>query len=237
MIADVDEDMRVFQEEIFGPVLVAMPFDDEAEAIRLANATPYGLAAYVWTNDIRRAHRVAHAIDTGMCWINSQNVRDLRTPFGGVKASGIGREGGDYAFDFYCETEIVHVALGSHHIPRLGLGDEDERSMSARLSTQLASKARAGDAAVRHRARRLRRAARDRPRGLGALLRRAAGHDRDATRTDDAVYLRGWEERQHHSLVLRQGAPATAAAAARASASAREDDLDLLAAESRRRGG
>jgi 5-carboxymethyl-2-hydroxymuconic-semialdehyde dehydrogenase len=123
VIADVNEDMRVFQEEIFGPVLVAMPFTDEAEAVRLANATPYGLAAYVWTNDIRRAHRVAHAIDTGMCWINSQNVRDLRTPFGGVKASGIGREGGDYAFDFYCETEIVHVALGSHHIPRLGLGD------------------------------------------------------------------------------------------------------------------
>jgi 5-carboxymethyl-2-hydroxymuconic-semialdehyde dehydrogenase len=125
VIADVTEDMRVFQEEIFGPVLVAMPFSDEAEAVRLANATPYGLAAYVWTNDIRRAHRVAHAIDTGMCWINSQNVRDLRTPFGGVKASGIGREGGDYAFDFYCETEIVHVALGTHHIPRLGLGDED----------------------------------------------------------------------------------------------------------------
>ncbi|MGH2893956.1 MAG: aldehyde dehydrogenase family protein, partial [Solirubrobacteraceae bacterium] len=125
VIADVTKDMRVFQEEIFGPVLVAMPFSDEADAIRLANATPYGLAAYVWTNDIRRAHRVAHAIDTGMCWINSQNVRDLRTPFGGVKASGIGREGGDYAFDFYCETEIVHVALGSHHIPRLGLGDED----------------------------------------------------------------------------------------------------------------
>ena len=72
VIADVDETMRVFQEEIFGPVLVAMPFDDEADAIRLANATPYGLAAYVWTNDIRRAHRVAHAIDTGMCWINSR---------------------------------------------------------------------------------------------------------------------------------------------------------------------
>jgi 5-carboxymethyl-2-hydroxymuconic-semialdehyde dehydrogenase len=128
VIADVNENMEVFQEEIFGPVLVAMPFSDEAEAVRLANATPYGLAAYVWTNDIRRAHRVAHAIDTGMCWINSQNVRDLRTPFGGVKSSGIGREGGDYAFDFYCETEIVHVALGSHHIPRLGLGeDEDPR--------------------------------------------------------------------------------------------------------------
>ncbi|MGA9856513.1 MAG: 5-carboxymethyl-2-hydroxymuconate semialdehyde dehydrogenase [Solirubrobacteraceae bacterium] len=123
VIADVTEQMQVFQEEIFGPVLVAMPFTDEAEAIRLANATRYGLAAYVWTNDIRRAHRVAHAIDTGMCWINSQNVRDLRTPFGGVKDSGIGREGGDYPFDFYCETEIVHVALGSHHIPRLGIED------------------------------------------------------------------------------------------------------------------
>jgi 5-carboxymethyl-2-hydroxymuconic-semialdehyde dehydrogenase len=124
VIADVDASMRVFQEEIFGPVLVAMPFEDEADAVRLANATPYGLAAYVWTNDLRRGHRVAHAIDTGMCWINSQNVRDLRTPFGGVKQSGIGREGGDYAFDFYCDIEIVHVALGPHHIPRLGLGGE-----------------------------------------------------------------------------------------------------------------
>jgi 5-carboxymethyl-2-hydroxymuconic-semialdehyde dehydrogenase len=127
VIADVDQSMEVFREEIFGPVLVAMPFDSEDEAVRLANATRYGLAAYVWTNDIRRAHRVAHAIDTGMCWINSHNVRDLRTPFGGVKQSGIGREGGDYAFDFYCETEIVHVALGNEHIPRIGLGDEDWR--------------------------------------------------------------------------------------------------------------
>jgi 5-carboxymethyl-2-hydroxymuconic-semialdehyde dehydrogenase len=125
VIADVDEDFEVFKEEIFGPVLVAMPFDTEEEAIHLANATQYGLAAYVWTNDIKRAHRVAHAIDTGMCWINSQNVRDLRTPFGGVKASGIGREGGDYAFEFYCETEIVHVALGTHAIPKLGMGDDE----------------------------------------------------------------------------------------------------------------
>ena len=121
VVADVNESMRIFQEEVFGPVLVAMPFADEAEAVRLANATRYGLAAYVWTNDLARAHRVAHAIDTGMCWINAQNVRDLRTPFGGTKSSGIGREGGDYAFEFYCETEIVHVALGSHHIPKLGV--------------------------------------------------------------------------------------------------------------------
>jgi 5-carboxymethyl-2-hydroxymuconic-semialdehyde dehydrogenase len=126
VIADVDESFEVFKEEIFGPVLVAMPFDTEEDAIRLANATEYGLAAYVWTNDIKRAHRVAHAIDTGMCWINSQNVRDLRTPFGGVKNSGIGREGGDYAFEFYCETEIVHVALGTHAIPKIGMPDAEE---------------------------------------------------------------------------------------------------------------
>jgi len=121
VIGDVAPSMTVFQEEIFGPVLAATSFEHEADAIRLANATPYGLAAYVWTNDIQRAHRVAHSIDTGMCWINSQNVRDLRTPFGGVKQSGIGREGGDYAFDFYCETEVVQVALGTHQIPRFGL--------------------------------------------------------------------------------------------------------------------
>ncbi len=124
VLADVREDMRVFQEEIFGPVLVAAPFDTEEEAVRLSNATQYGLAAYVWTTDIQRAHRVAHGIDAGMCWINSHNVRDLRIPFGGVKSSGIGREGGDYAFDFYCDTEAVHVALGPNTIPRLGLGDD-----------------------------------------------------------------------------------------------------------------
>jgi 5-carboxymethyl-2-hydroxymuconic-semialdehyde dehydrogenase len=125
VLADVDETMRVFQEEIFGPVLVATPFNDEADAIRLANATRYGLATYVWTNDLRRAHRVAQGIDTGLCWINSHNVRDLRTPFGGVKASGIGREGGDFAFEFYCDIETVHVALGTHGIPRFGLPNSE----------------------------------------------------------------------------------------------------------------
>jgi 5-carboxymethyl-2-hydroxymuconic-semialdehyde dehydrogenase len=121
VIADVDEHMRVFQEEIFGPVLAAMPFEAEAEAVRLANATKYGLAAYVWTNDLTRAHRVSQSIDAGLCWVNSQNVRDLRTPFGGVKASGIGREGGDYSFEFYCEQETIHVALEPAHVPRLGV--------------------------------------------------------------------------------------------------------------------
>jgi len=122
VFADVTPEMRVFREEIFGPVLVATPFSTEAEAVRLANATDYGLAAYVWTNELTRAHRVAQAIDAGLVWINSQNVRDLRTPFGGTKSSGIGREGGDYSFEFYCELETIHVSLGEHPIPRLGLG-------------------------------------------------------------------------------------------------------------------
>jgi 5-carboxymethyl-2-hydroxymuconic-semialdehyde dehydrogenase len=123
VFADVTPEMRVFREEIFGPVLVATPFRDEAEAIRLANATEYGLAGYVWTNDLTRGHRVAQAIDAGLTWINSQNVRDLRTPFGGMKRSGIGREGGRYSFEFYCELQTVHVSLGEHPIPRLGLGE------------------------------------------------------------------------------------------------------------------
>jgi 5-carboxymethyl-2-hydroxymuconic-semialdehyde dehydrogenase len=120
VLAGVTPEMRVFQEEIFGPVVTVTSFRDEPEAIRLANATVYGLAAYVWTRDGQRGQRVAQAIDSGLCWINSHNVRDLRTPFGGVKGSGIGREGGEYSFEFYCDLETIHVALGEHHIPRLG---------------------------------------------------------------------------------------------------------------------
>ncbi|WP_112467413.1 5-carboxymethyl-2-hydroxymuconate semialdehyde dehydrogenase [Streptomyces triticisoli] len=120
VFADVPSDARIFQEEIFGPVVCVTPFDTEAEAVELANATRYGLAAYVWTSDLKRGHRVAHAVETGMLWINSHNVRDLRTPFGGVKASGVGREGGAHSIDFYTESKIVHVALGDVHTPRFG---------------------------------------------------------------------------------------------------------------------
>lgn len=120
LITNVDNKMRIAQEEIFGPVLVVIRFQDEAEALQIANDIRYGLAAYVWTGDLARGHRVAEAIESGMVWINSQNVRDLRTPFGGSKNSGIGREGGHYSFDFYTEVTTIHVALGDHRIPRLG---------------------------------------------------------------------------------------------------------------------
>ena len=113
-------DMRIAREEIFGPVLTAIAFDDEAHAVALANDTEYGLAAYLWTGDVGRAHRVADAVDAGMVWVNSQNVRHLPTPFGGTKRSGIGRDGGDWSFDFYMETKNVAVAYGDHPIPKLG---------------------------------------------------------------------------------------------------------------------
>ena len=113
-------DMRIAQEEIFGPVLTVIPFADEAEAMALANGVRYGLTAYLWTREVGRAHRFAQALEAGMIWVNSENVRHLPTPFGGMKASGIGRDGGDYSFDFYMETKNICIALGSHKIPRIG---------------------------------------------------------------------------------------------------------------------
>ena len=112
--------MRVAREEIFGPVLTAIPFEDEAEAIAIANDTPYGLTAYIWTGDSGRALRMAHAVEAGMVWVNSENNRHLPTPFGGVKSSGIGRDGGDYSFDFYMDTKNVCIAHGTHRVPQLG---------------------------------------------------------------------------------------------------------------------
>ena len=120
VFADVDNRMQIAQDEIFGPVACLIPFDDEADAIRIANDTSYGLSSYVWTENIGRAHRVAAAIEAGMCFVNSQNVRDLRQPFGGTKASGTGREGGTWSYEVFCEPKNVAVALGGHAIPRWG---------------------------------------------------------------------------------------------------------------------
>jgi 5-carboxymethyl-2-hydroxymuconic-semialdehyde dehydrogenase len=121
VFADVDNRMRIAQEEIFGPVACLIPFEDEADAIRLANDIQYGLSSYVWTENIGKAHRVASAIEAGMCFVNSQNVRDLRQPFGGTKASGTGREGGTWSYEVFLEPKNIAVSMGSHHIPHWGV--------------------------------------------------------------------------------------------------------------------
>lgn len=100
---------RTNQEEIFGPVVTLIPFDTEEEALMMANSTKYGLASSVWTSDLKRAHRVAKELHTGICWVNTWLLRDLRTPFGGVKASGVGREGGFEALQFFTEPKNVCI--------------------------------------------------------------------------------------------------------------------------------
>ncbi len=113
--------MRIAREEIFGPVLTSIPFSTEEEALEIANDTDYGLTAYVWTNNLTRALRFTDQLEAGMIWVNSENVRHLPTPFGGVKASGIGRDGGDWSFEFYMEQKHIGFATGAHKISRLGV--------------------------------------------------------------------------------------------------------------------
>ncbi|MAY20177.1 MAG: hypothetical protein CL955_06125 [Erythrobacteraceae bacterium] len=107
----LSDDAAVVREEIFGPCCHIRPFDSEEEAIALANNTEYGLATSIWTENLSRAHRVAGEIDVGLTWVNSWFLRDLRTPFGGTKQSGIGREGGVHSLEFYTELRNVCVKL------------------------------------------------------------------------------------------------------------------------------
>jgi 5-carboxymethyl-2-hydroxymuconic-semialdehyde dehydrogenase len=123
LVTDATNTMRIAREEIFGPVLTAIGFDTEEEAISIANDTEYGLAGYIWTNDSGRVMRMAQEVEAGMLWVNSENNRNLPSPFGGVKMSGIGRDGGDFSFDFYMETKNVCIAHGTHKVPELGKGD------------------------------------------------------------------------------------------------------------------
>jgi len=120
LFTQADNSMRIAQEEIFGPVLTSIPFSTEEQALQIANDVPYGLTGYVWTSDLTRALRFTDKLEAGMIWVNSENVRHLDTPFGGVKASGIGRDGGDWSFEFYMEQKHIGFATGLHKIPRLG---------------------------------------------------------------------------------------------------------------------
>jgi aminomuconate-semialdehyde/2-hydroxymuconate-6-semialdehyde dehydrogenase len=111
VIVGLDQNCRTNQEEIFGPVVTIMPFDTEEEAIELANATAYGLSATLWTENLNRAHRLSQQLKCGIVWVNCWMHRDLRTPFGGVKQSGVGREGGVEALRFFTEAKNICIKL------------------------------------------------------------------------------------------------------------------------------
>ena len=117
VFAGVTDDMTIAREEIFGPVMSVLAFDNEDEVIARANATPFGLAAGLFTRDISRAHRVAGRLEAGICWINTYNLTPVEIPFGGVKQSGFGRENGRAAMEFYSQTRTIHVALGKVDSP------------------------------------------------------------------------------------------------------------------------
>lgn len=121
VFADVDNKMRIAQEEIFGPVVCIIPFDTEEQGLAMANDVEYGLSSYLWTQDINKILRISRGIEAGMCFVNMQNVRDLRQAFGGVKQSGIGREGGEWSFELFAEVKNVCVSFGDHPIPRWGV--------------------------------------------------------------------------------------------------------------------
>jgi betaine-aldehyde dehydrogenase len=116
IFADVDNNTRIAQEEVFGPVAAVIPFNGEAEAIRIANDTPYGLAAAVWSRDIYRALRVVKAVRAGIVWVNHMQPTYVEAPWGGYKQSGFGRELGPWGIEEYLETKQVHINLNEQPI-------------------------------------------------------------------------------------------------------------------------
>ena len=119
LFTQANNQMRISQEEIFGPVLTAIPFKDDADAVAIANDIEYGLAGYLWSQNVERCWAIADQLQAGMIWINSENSRHLPAPFGGVKTSGIGRDGGDWSFEFYMETKNICFAMAGHQPPQL----------------------------------------------------------------------------------------------------------------------
>ncbi|AWS41405.1 aldehyde dehydrogenase [Streptosporangium sp. 'caverna'] len=125
VLADVTNDMRVAREEIFGPVVVVIPFEDEDEAVSLANDSPFGLGSGIWTRDVARAHRVAGRLETGMVWVNDHHRLDPSSPWGGVGESGIGREGGWESFDDFTNVRVVTVRTADSDVDWYGDVDTD----------------------------------------------------------------------------------------------------------------
>ena len=117
IFADVTDEMTIAREEIFGPVLSVLDFDDEADGIARANDTEFGLAAGVFTSDLTRAHRVSAAFEAGTCYINTYNLAPVEAPFGGSKASGVGRENSKAAIEHYSQIKSVYVAMGPVDAP------------------------------------------------------------------------------------------------------------------------
>jgi acyl-CoA reductase-like NAD-dependent aldehyde dehydrogenase len=116
LFVDIPEGAEILTHEVFGPVLTLQTFRDDAKAERLANSTPYGLAATIYTGSKERAQRLSAAVSAGTVWVNCFYVRDLETPFGGTRDSGIGREGGHHSFDFYCDVKTV-CERTTHYAP------------------------------------------------------------------------------------------------------------------------
>ena len=194
LFAKRENRMRVAQEEIFGPVLTAIPFDDEAEALALANDVRYGLAGYSGRATSARAHRVrALRSRPAWCWVNSENNRHLPTPFGGMKASGIGRDGGDYSFDFYMETKNICVAHGTHTVPTLG-SDEPLLRPEAPLSAEPRPR----------RAQALRRGPRGAARRIRALRTRSARRCSTATSACSTCMGVNGQILMHYAALLGQ---------------------------------